>query len=259
MQKLKPAILVLNALAVAATQSIIAPQPKAEAKDSTPTVLELFTSEGCSSCPSADALLSALARRNSNNMIVLSEHVDYWNYLGWKDPHSSPVFSERQKHYVSALHSSSVYTPQLVINGSVESVGNNPEAVEQALTSQSKSQLSTLNINAIANSTDQNVTVEFDSIPEMKKSPFVVNIAFVRDFTSSRVTRGENQGRTLTHTNVVTKLISLNCAPTARRMKLSVSGDLSKERMIVFLQKPQYGQIFAVGVKPSVRISEQKT
>jgi|694.fasta_scaffold142799_2 hypothetical protein len=242
-----------STIAIAAVHLSVPPLTEAESKNSVPAVLELFTSEGCSSCPPADALLSELAKKNPNSIVVLSEHVDYWNYLGWKDPYSSPLFSERQKHYVDNLHSSSMYTPQLVVNGTAESVGNNPQAVEQALKSQNGANLSALAISTIGNSSQPNINVEFDSVPEMASSPFVANIAFVKDYATSKVTRGENQGRTLMHTNVVTKLISVKCAPTTKRMQLSISAEGSKDaRMIVFLQKPKFGKIFAVGVKAPV-------
>ena len=95
-------------------------------------VLELFTSEGCSSCPSADRLLPLLAKLDSN-IIPLSFHVDYWNRLGWTDPFSSSKYSERQRSYASQLNLESVYTPQLVVNGEYELVGSNRSNAEAAI------------------------------------------------------------------------------------------------------------------------------
>lgn len=96
------------------------------------SVIELFTSEGCSSCPSADRLLPQLAKLDSN-IFALSFHVDYWNYLGWKDPFSSAVFSERQRQYARNLRLKTIYTPQLVINGKYELVGSNRIAAESKI------------------------------------------------------------------------------------------------------------------------------
>src|SRR5450755_3698233 len=93
-------------------------------------VLELFTSQGCSSCPPADRLLGTYTLRE--NVIVLSFHVDYWNNLGWKDPFSSKAFTERQYNYASAIHAE-VYTPQLVINGQSEMVGSNESKISAVI------------------------------------------------------------------------------------------------------------------------------
>ena len=89
----------------------------------TPTVVELFTSEGCSSCPPADRLLTNAQSNFGNDIIVLSYHVDYWDRLGWKDPFSKAIFSERQRNYCEKLNPTSVYTPQAIVNGQVQFVG----------------------------------------------------------------------------------------------------------------------------------------
>jgi hypothetical protein len=100
-----------------------------------PVVLELFTSQGCSSCPPADRLLSRLARepKLAGKVIPLSFHVDYWDYIGWQDPFSSPRWSERQRHYARTFHSSRIYTPQLVVNGRTECVGSHERVVRQQI------------------------------------------------------------------------------------------------------------------------------
>src|ERR1700744_6367794 len=101
----------------------------AMAAERKPIVVELFTSEGCSSCPPADALLETL----DPAVIALSEHVDYWNYEGWTDPYSSPVFSQRQEGYVKRFRLGDGYTPEMVINGAVEAVGSDAAKVRDAI------------------------------------------------------------------------------------------------------------------------------
>lgn len=112
-----------------------------EAQNSRTVVVELFTSQGCSSCPPADALLSRLQREDfgGSTIIPLAWHVDYWNHLGWRDPFSSPKWSERQRDYARALKGSQVYTPQVVINGTVQLVGSADAAIHAEIARQRKS------------------------------------------------------------------------------------------------------------------------
>src|SRR5246127_3918229 len=102
-----------------------------------PPLVELFTSEGCSSCPPADALLAELAGRP--DVLALSFHVDYWDRLGWRDPFSSPAATERQQRYAELLRLATVYTPQIVIDGKRQAVGSNRGEVERALNSARRS------------------------------------------------------------------------------------------------------------------------
>src|SRR6059036_991639 len=96
--------------------------PGRAADNRPPVVVELFTSEGCSSCPPADAFLGELAQRP--DIVALAFHVDYWDYIGWKDPYASPLTTQRQHDYAAALHLHMVYTPQMVVDGRADVVGS---------------------------------------------------------------------------------------------------------------------------------------
>ena len=123
-----------------------------------PVLLELFTSEGCSDCPPADRLLEALDRTQSvtgAEVIVLSEHVDYWNRLGWKDPFSSPQFSARQSAYASQFHLDSVYTPQLVVDGRLQFVGSDGHEAKAAIEKESHEQKRAIAISNVVRAGNQ--------------------------------------------------------------------------------------------------------
>ena len=119
-------------LSMTYVQSVRADDPPRNA-----VVVQLFTSEGCSSCPPADELLSKLLQEDVANgvtIIPMSMHVDYWNYLGWRDPYSSPQFSAIQKQYQRVLHTDTIYTPQMVVDGRAEFLGSDRAAAEKAIT-----------------------------------------------------------------------------------------------------------------------------
>ncbi len=121
-------------------------------------VVELFTSEGCSSCPPADEAVADIAKQNKSNVFILGYHVDYWNYLGWKDMYSSSAYSNRQKQYASVFQLNSIYTPQIVVNGKTEFVGSDKNKLQQTITKELNNNIAKP-FDASAKSTDEKTVV----------------------------------------------------------------------------------------------------
>jgi hypothetical protein len=160
-----------------------------------PVVVELFTSEGCSSCPPADALLAELASRP--DVLALSFHVDYWDRLGWKDPFSSPAATERQQRYAELLRLATVYTPQMVVDGKWQAVGSDRAEIQRALDARH-----TLAEVPVALAVDRGLAQIKLGAAGDPASGAVLLIGFDRRHVSA-VQRGENSGRTLAHVDVV--------------------------------------------------------
>lgn len=169
------------------------PTPKA------PVVVELFTSQGCSSCPPADALLIRLAQ--DPNVIPLSFHVDYWNHLGWSDPFSSAAWSQRQQRYASQL-GSNVYTPQAVVDGSVELVGSDESRARRVI-GEAGSRASSTSIRLTRNA--GKITAEVSLRARVDANLQLIFVTYQRSVTTP-VARGENGGRTLRNDFVVRRL-----------------------------------------------------
>lgn len=173
-------------------------------------VIELFTSQGCSSCPQADKLLAktiADAKQNGEKIFALSFHVDYWNRLGWADPFSDKKYSERQSEYANAISGISVYTPQMVVNGSTQFVGSDENDLSNALTK-------TLNTKTEASFKNLSATVQDGKAPHVEFtldgnfSECKINFALLSLSETTSVKRGENGGHTLVNENVVRQFIT---------------------------------------------------
>lgn len=198
-------------------------------------VLELFTSEGCSSCPPADRLLPQLADIDSN-VIPLSFHVDYWNNLGWKDPFSSPTFSNRQQRYGQHFNLQSIYTPQMIINGEYELVGSNRATAESDIKKLLKE-------SAPVKVTVEQVKKDKDSLSvtcylqgEWQKSDLLAVI--VQKHAAMNVKAGENRGAKLSHTNVVRTFFE-QPAKDKMNFEISVPKDLTDAdwSLIIYTQQ----------------------
>ena len=184
-------------------------------------VLELFTSEGCSSCPPADRLLPQLANEDVN-IIPLSFHVDYWNNLGWKDPFSSSKFSDRQREYGEHFKLESIYTPQLIINGEYELVGSNKAVAEADIQKLLKETAPVkLTIDEV-NKTDNKLNVTCHLEGSWQNSDLLAVV--VQKHAEMNVKAGENRGAKLSHTNVVRSIIE---QPAKEKMNFEI--DLPNE------------------------------
>src|SRR5437879_1796212 len=189
-----------------------AARPTVDDTSRAPVLVELFTSEGCSSCPPADALLERLDRSqpvNGADLIVLSEHVDYWNDIGWKDPFSSHEYSERQSAYAAQFGLGSVYTPQMVVDGRFEFVGSDERRANEAIKGAGKSRKAPVSI-SFASGDREAATVHIEAGPlpsSVAVHPAGVFLAIADNSDESQVSRGENAGRTLQHVAVLRNLI----------------------------------------------------
>ncbi|MBC5838858.1 DUF1223 domain-containing protein [Flavobacterium muglaense] len=164
-------------------------------------VLELFTSQGCSSCPPADSVLAKYATQNNPNIIPLAFHVDYWNRLGWNDPFSKSEFTARQSNYVSQLNAQGNYTPQIVINGKYELVGSKETAIE-SIVNKELALKNTFHINIEKSSINENtLNIEYET--GATAASIITNLALVKKKEFTNIKRGENSGLKQTSYNIV--------------------------------------------------------
>lgn len=186
--------------------------PTKKTNNNPPTVvLQLFTSQGCSSCPAADVLLEYIQKDyKSQNVIVLSYHVDYWNYLGWIDPFSKKEFTDLQYNYGRKLNLKRVYTPQLIVNGKEHYVGSSEgkiySSINRNLNNKTSNKLEFSNIVR----TNNKVTFNYKITGNLKDKKIQLNLVLKEK--STQINRGENKNRTLTNFNIVlqTKSVTLN-------------------------------------------------
>jgi hypothetical protein len=172
-------------------------------------LVELFTSEGCSSCPPADALLREIngTRTSADQLIVgISEHVTYWNQLGWSDPFSSQVYTARQNAYGSSFDLDSVYTPQMVVNGTEQFVGSDKRKLAEAIRKE-QNRVFPVGLRILSTSVDGgSLNVNFSAAGDVKHGGALYAV-IADDVDQSSVLRGENSGRTLAHVAVARALV----------------------------------------------------
>jgi hypothetical protein len=210
-------------------------------------ILELFTSQGCSSCLPADRLLGTYTSKE--DVIVLSFHVDYWDRLGWKDPFSSKAFTERQNTYASA-NKSDVYTPQVIINGQTEMVGSNESkisaTVKKVLEQEPNANIS---IKTVKPENGQ-VSINFAAAGNTANS--VLNIALVQKKATTEIKAGENGGATLTNYNIVRNFKTfsgINNGDNTESIDMPADADQKNMCVILFLQDRRNNNISAADQK----------
>jgi hypothetical protein len=229
-------------------------------RDRVPVLIELFTSEGCSTCPPADRFVETLDSQPIPGLeaIVLSEHVDYWDHLGWRDRFSSVDFSDRQRSYGAEFHLPDVYTPQLVIDGYRQLSGVDTKEAEAGLREAGTEQKIPLRIASALIDHNQRVQIHFEGGPVgtgQVRNSLDVYVALALSHAETDVARGENANRHLTHTAVAR---SINHAGKIKggmtfsrniEIKIEKGADLGNLRVVVFLQDPGSLRVFGAAMK----------
>lgn len=224
----------------------------------TPVVVELFTSEGCSDCPPADAVLEKLDRTQpvaNAQVIVLSEHVDYWDDIGWRDPFSSHAYSERQNDYAGHFGAGTIYTPQMVVDGRIQFVGSDERGALRAIESAAHAQKIPVTLSGARFDGSGNVTLRIETGASPTDAALLVAIEDESDVSS--VSRGENSGRTLHHVAVVREMSQVGTAARGQNFAKDVSVKFTRNsnpnyRVVALLQDPSSGAILGAA---SIRLS----
>lgn len=224
-----------GALAVFALAGVASAQSEDSAG---PVVVELFTSQGCSSCPPADALLAELAGRE--DVLALSLHVDYWDYIGWADVFARPAFTLRQKGYAKAAGQRMIYTPQMIVGGDTDVVGHKTMKVVDAIRKH-LDRPATVAIE-VGRDGDRYTVLLVPRQPGL--GPAVVQLVRYAPHKTVEITHGENAGRTLRYTNVVDHIRQVaewsGAAP--QKLELDIEGG---DHAAVIVQKAPYGEVLA--------------
>ena len=211
--------------------------PAVGASQDQPVVVELFTSQGCSYCPPADAYLNELAKQP--NVIALAWHVDYWDYIGWKDSFANPAFTERQRAYAHAQKQRMIYTPQLIINGVENMMGKIYDEVSASIRKVTV-QKAVMKLSSSRAGAAYTVTLSASH----RHGTYDVQLVRVSPINIVKILGGENAGKTVTYVNVVTDLRSLGSWDGQGKATFS-TGDLVRGTYTVLVQHQGHGEIVA--------------
>lgn len=204
-------------------------------------VLELFTSQGCSSCPSADLLLQKVKQKYADDVFALSYHVDYWNYIGWKDPFSKAEYAAKQREYNIKFRNRSNYTPQLVVNGKEHFVGSSSSKMyDRIQTYQGKKSKNAIRLSGVGVDTKK-VSFTYDVQGSLQNK--MLRTLLVIDERSTPVRRGENKNRTLQNSNIVVAEKSFLLEASSGAMKIAIPdtvSDADQLNLIVLVENTDY-------------------
>ncbi len=222
-------------------------------------LVELFTSEGCSDCPPADELLRQVnGHKTAGGQLIvgISEHVSYWNGLGWKDPFSADLYTSRQNDYGTHFGLESVYTPQMVVNGREQFVGSDSRALQAALVTESQRKQIALRIDS-AQIKGNSVTFSYTATDLPAKGALQLVAVLVDDMDQSSVLRGENSGRKLTHVAVARAYAPLGALREAVKYSTTLplppsflSSPGAGHHLVLFAQQGNGGPILGTDTKP---------
>lgn len=217
-----PSLTAVAAIVIAAALAL-APSAPARAQAKSPTVVELFTSQGCNSCPPADAYLGELAQRD--DVLALSMHIDYWDYLGWTDSFAIPHATERQRAYGRALGKTYVYTPQMVINGAAEAMGSRRPGVERAIERAAAERRGSVSVSLTASADDDRLLIR---IAGGEPRDAVVWLVLYDRRHEVEVGHGENGGRKLIYHNVVRDITRIGTW-TGKPLEIALAADALRQ------------------------------
>lgn len=203
-----------------------------------PVVVELFTSQGCSSCPTADEFLMELVARP--DIIALSMHVDYWDYIGWKDTFAQPQFTLRQKSYAKAIGSRTIYTPQMIVNGLDRVEGNSPETVLTAINEQKGG---TPSVDLQLDRQGDMLTIKANNLKRLE-GPTRIELFRYMPKATVEIGRGENAGLEVTYVNIVTQWTPLGIWAGEGPVELVAPAE-GDAPLVVIVQSEGPGEILA--------------
>ena len=209
------------------------------AAETRPVVVELFTSQGCSSCPPADAFLSELSQRD--DVIALALHVDYWDYIGWKDSFAQPAFTARQKAYAKSGGRRSVYTPQMIVGGQDHVIGTHEQDAAELIQKHAAVETG-VNLSVTRDAGGQ-FTIRADAQPGVA-GPIIIQLVKYDPLRTVDITRGENKGRTVDYSNVVTEWSIVGEWAVSEPLVLTLQPK-SQGPAVVILQRKDAGPIMA--------------